>query len=486
VVVAELVAPRVWAVPKGDRDLGDEACQFVRRHGLILDGWQELVLRDSLRTRPDNRWAAAEVGLNVPRQNGKGAVLEARELVGLFMLGERLIIHSAHEFATSSEHFRRLESVIRESPELLDEVAVNRRSEKAIRYSHGEESITLKSGSRIVFKTRTKGGARGFSCDVLVLDEAMVISEAAHAAMVPTLRASQSERGMQIWYAGSAVDQESMEHGLVWTRVRSRGVEGADPRLAYFEWSVDAAHPSELSDEALMDPRLWAAANPALGIRITEEHMELEQRSLDQRAFAVELLGVGDYPDPSGLVPTVISMEAWGALRDERSELEDPVVLAFDVSPDRRGSIVAAGRNQQGDLHVEVVENKQGTGWIPGRIAELVERHDVEEVVCDGFGPSASLIPAVEDQQVSVHATTSSELSKACGVLVDAVEQQTMRHLGSEELASAIRGAKARPLGDAWAWSRKNSGVDISPLVAATLGVWAAAQLPESGGQAIF
>jgi hypothetical protein len=56
--------------------------------------------------RADGKWAAFEVGLNVARQNGKGSILEARELAGLFLLGERLIIHSAHEFATSLEAFR--------------------------------------------------------------------------------------------------------------------------------------------------------------------------------------------------------------------------------------------------------------------------------------------------------------------------------------------------------------------------------------------
>ena len=42
-------------------------------------------------------------------------------------------------------------------------------------------------------------------------------------------------------------------------------------------------------------------------------------------------------------------------------------------------------------------------------------------------------------------------------------------------LRDAIRGAKSRPLGDQWAWSRKSSSVDISPLVAATLALGAAA-----------
>ncbi len=45
---------------------------------------------------------ASDVGLIISRQNGKGTVLEVRELGGLFVLGEELIIHTAHEFKTAA------------------------------------------------------------------------------------------------------------------------------------------------------------------------------------------------------------------------------------------------------------------------------------------------------------------------------------------------------------------------------------------------
>ena len=40
-----------------------------------------------MRERADGNWSAFEVGVNVPRQNGKGGIIEARELAGLFLLG---------------------------------------------------------------------------------------------------------------------------------------------------------------------------------------------------------------------------------------------------------------------------------------------------------------------------------------------------------------------------------------------------------------
>jgi hypothetical protein len=56
------------------------------------------------------------------------------------------------------------------------------------------------------------------------------------------------------------------------------------------------------------------------------------------------------------------------------------------------------------------------------------------------------------------------------------VKDKTLRHLGSDELRNAILGARTRPIGDgAWAWGRKHSTVDISPLVASTLALGAAA-----------
>jgi hypothetical protein len=39
-----------------------------------------------------------------------------------------------------------------------------------------------------------------------------------------------------------------------------------------------------------------------------------------------------------------------------------------------------------------------------------------------------------------------------------------------------LKGATQRPLGDRWAWSRKNSSIDISPLVAVTLALWGVAR----------
>jgi hypothetical protein len=95
----------------------------------------------------------------------------------------------------------------------------------------------------------------------------------------------------QLWYAGSAVDQQKTEHGVVLARVRDRGMKGA-PRLMYVEWSAEGDDPSNVPDSVRNEPAVWAQANPGLGLRISLEHVANEANgALGHREFAVERLG---------------------------------------------------------------------------------------------------------------------------------------------------------------------------------------------------
>lgn len=90
--------PRIRWVPESYRSSGADAVELAASAGLILDPWQRLVLEDGLGERRDGKWTSFEVGLVVARQNGKGAIFEARVLAGLFLFDEDLILYSAHEF----------------------------------------------------------------------------------------------------------------------------------------------------------------------------------------------------------------------------------------------------------------------------------------------------------------------------------------------------------------------------------------------------
>jgi phage terminase large subunit-like protein len=297
--------PRILHLPESVSSTGEEAVELAAMAGLEMDPWQQFVLQNSLGERPDGKWSAFEVGLEVPRQNGKGGILEARELAGLFLLDERLIIHSAHEFATASEALERMDNILEGAPDLSRRVRV-------IKRSHGEEGVYLKNGQRLRYKTRTKGGGRGFSADCVILDEAMILAESFIGSLFFTLSARPNP---QVWYTGSAVDQSYMDHGRVFSRIRQRALQAEDPALAYFGWSPAFERPDDLPSAAAADPDVWAQANPALGIRIDPEHIAKEHRSMDARTFAVERLGVGDWPATDEDADTIIDMAAWARSR---------------------------------------------------------------------------------------------------------------------------------------------------------------------------
>ncbi len=489
--------PRIEHIPDYVSTSGYEAIELAESVGLYLDEWQQYVLVGSLgetdawkcpkcvyvstsepvrcpnhpRSQLLHPWSAFEVGLNVPRQNGKGGLLEARELAGLFLLGDRLIIHSAHQFDTSLEAFARLLAYVEDDPELRKRI-------KRVSHAHGSEGFELRSGQRIRFRTRTKGGGRGFTGDCVILDEAMDIPVNTLAALYPTMSARSNP---QIWYTGSSVDQQTDDNGLVFARVRESGVLKTNPRLAYFEWSAPLTLDTITRADAA-DPANWAAANPALGIRISSQYVGAEFRGpLGLRKFAVERLGVGDWPRTDDAAEKIIEPAKWLACQDVDSEPQNPICFAFDVTPDRSyAAIATCGTRGDGMEHVEVVEHRRGTGWVAERLVELKRDHKPHGIFVDAGGPAGSLVPDIEKALgAEVFKMSAAEHAQAFGRFCDAGPQGTLRHLGTDELSEALDGATTRPLGEALAWSRKRSDVDISPLVAVTLALWGNTQKPK-------
>jgi hypothetical protein len=125
-----------------------------------------------------------------------------------------LIVHSAHEFKTAAEAFRRVLSLIENTPHLDSRVS-------KVTRSHGDEGVELKPRptvitgadgrqitrgvqSRLRFFARTGGSGRGFSGDTVILDEAYNLPEMAISALMPIMA---TKSNPQLWYTSSAVDQ---------------------------------------------------------------------------------------------------------------------------------------------------------------------------------------------------------------------------------------------------------------------------------------
>ena len=68
--------------------------------------------------RSDGDWSAKENVLITGRQSGKNGALAALEIFYLFLLGDPLVVHSAHELPTAINHFNYLLGVIDGCPDL--------------------------------------------------------------------------------------------------------------------------------------------------------------------------------------------------------------------------------------------------------------------------------------------------------------------------------------------------------------------------------
>ena len=459
--------PRLWSVPPYTSSEGDLVVQLASAAGLVLDPWQAYVLRESLGRR-DGKWAAFETCLICARQNGKGAVLEALELAALFLFDHvKLILHSAHEFKTCSEHFRRMLALIQSSPDFDREVS-------RVRTQTGAEAIELKDGTRLRFVARSSGSGRGFSGDLIVMDEAQKLTDEPMAALLPTLSA---RRDPQVWYAASAGTEASTQLG----RVRDRGLRGGDPSLAFFEWSAeDGDDPADLVT--------WAKANPALGIRITPEYIAQERSALSEAAFAAERLTIGRYPLGAADAWAVVPKAAWLSLLDARSEPLAPVAFAAAVS-DHRGhaAVGVCGRRQDGCLHVEVADYREGTAWVVPRLLELYQKHSPCAVVVDEAGHEGSFVTELEQNGVGVLSPAPREVAQAFGQFYDAaVDSASLRHRGDQPLSAALGAAGTRDVSEGRTWARKGSAADISPLVAVTLALWGFGERGPSGDVGVW
>lgn len=266
--------PRVCAVPAPvDGTRAASAAGVAALAGISLDGWQRLVFEACL-GRQEGRWAAFECAVIVPRQNGKSLLLAVRELAGILCFGERLVIHSAHEWRTVAEQFRLTLDLVEGSP--------LRRYLRRVRRTGGEECLDFGRG-RIRFMNRSKESARGFTADAVILDEAHALTEEQAGALLPVLS---SRPDPQLWYAAAGPAPGAWQLAAMRERVT-----GGDPgRLAWLEWSADPD--GDLEDEAA-----WAAANPAVASgRLAVERMREERSALGPGAFAAERLAASPWP----------------------------------------------------------------------------------------------------------------------------------------------------------------------------------------------
>jgi hypothetical protein len=237
------------------------------------------------------------------------------------------------------------------------------------------------------------------------------------------------------------------------------------------------------------DDTYWYQANPALGL--------LNDFKLDDLRAMFEAQHYRNLPGfqtehlcqwVDALEPGIIPAEHWADTRDpvSRRAASSRVYAALDVNYQRSRAFVAiAARRDDGNLHVEIVNGARGTDWIipwlSGRDAAGVDRRKkFKGVAVQKTGaPASGMIDDLRQAGIPVvEWGPGVELAGGCGAFYDGIVEHKIYHKPAPVLDRAAASGISRNVSEGWVFDRRNSPVDVSPLIACTAAAWLEHQIP--------
>jgi hypothetical protein len=393
--------------------------------------------------------AYRDVVFTVPRQSGKTTLILSWEIQRAIGWGRpQAIIYSAQTGKDARE-------------KLLDDQAPileprkKRLGIRRILRGMGNEAVQFLNGSRIGLLASMEESGHGKTVHMAVKDE--LWKDYDHRRDQSLVPAQNTVADAQMVTASTMGTDESVPLNEAVDRGRAAVEAGKKLGIAYFEWS---AHP----EADLDDPDGWWGFMPALGHTTGEEAI----------AHANLILPPGEYRRAYGNLRTrhderVIPQSVWDAICGPDVKPDGVLTFALDMNPERSAGAIAVA--SPGAL--ELVDQRDGTGWLVDRAKDLHGKHRAVFFV-DAKGPAGTLIPDLEREGVKVHPVTPAEMVQACGQFFDGVVDRRFRVRTHSKLDDAVAVAAKRTVGDAWAWTRRGASGDISPLVAGTLALFGA------------
>lgn len=500
--------PRIYTPPlrelTPDTTLGFEIIDFAESLGFRLVPWQKWLLIHAFEIIGsfDDEWALRfrVVLILISRQNGKTLVTTVITLYFLYILQVALIIGTAQELDQAEEAWDACVDAIDSDPELSEEKV-------SAKYGNSGRKLKLTGNRRYITKASSRKAGRGKRAQLVIIDELREQTnwEAWNAVSDTTL--AQNQVGV-LWCTSNAGDPYSLvlrhERYLAhlalgdpdgWCRevgdsmppvTDDDGEEIEAEPPAIFEWSAAPGR-------SLWDRDGWQEANPSLGHGfLTERALAASIKSKTERAARTENLcqfveSLAEPPFPIG---------AWDAGIDPESEVMPGATVAFavDISEDRTSSSIGVcGQRADGQWHVELAAYQDGIAWLEDWFRDVADPARPVPVAIQGKGaPASSMVSVINAiDGISVFEVAGADIAGWCGRFYDAVaalnpdesaksDAVPVRHRPQPALDMAANVAKTRLMGDsAWAFDRRRSPIDISPLYACTYAFGLATRVPD-------
>lgn len=471
--------PRVLVEPKGARaNSWEDVADLSARAGIVLDGWQELILRAAMGERSDATWAAKRVGVCVGRQNGKSQLLVARALAGALLFGEKKIVISAHQADTARETFGKFMEIHDDD---ANEWLRERIKPNGIMHAINREAIKFRNGATIQFKARTGSGGRGFSSDCLMLDEAQRLKRPAWVSINSTMSAMPNP---QVWLLGTPPTPE--DEGEVFESIRSAAISGVSTAAAWVEWGAD---PKADGYDPASEFTRWQA-NPAWNTRINHEIVQGEFESYTTLEFAQDRLGVWLDDMGTSAGTRAITEDVW---RDAGVKMKPEGAHAFSVAFSYSGDRVSVGAAVKHDagVHVELLDVGDSTDSGLGKLADWLakRKRDASAFVFAGSAGAGLLKRLMVDRGVperKVQVVGTPQYLQACEMLRDSLREGSVTHLDDPGQAVLDEAVGITDVDKRGRWVATIPDGDETPVEAISLALWGARTSKQRSGAAVF
>jgi phage terminase large subunit-like protein len=143
--------PRIHTKLNDLPSYGEQMIKFCEEIGFTLMPWQQWLAHHSLKYKPDGRWAHPIVCLLVGRQNGKSTFMALNILFRIYVLKEKLQVHTAHKLTTSAELFYKIYAIVEQNPKLAAEFTKKLESK-------GFQELQFTEGRRYIVRANNSAG----------------------------------------------------------------------------------------------------------------------------------------------------------------------------------------------------------------------------------------------------------------------------------------------------------------------------------------
>jgi hypothetical protein len=203
---------------------------------------------------------------------------------------------------------------------------------------------------------------------------------------------------------------------------------------------------------------------------VTLDTLRGERLSMEPPEFA---RAYGNIPTP-GLLEQPIGSAQFAALTVLRRRPRNVSPVFFpDVSPGMGSASIGVAYQAKDGPVAELANFHSGTSWLVDRCVELAKKFPQATWAVEGSGAIGALVPQLVEAGIEPESYTGGDMGRACAHLQKLVTEQAFTHDGAVPVAEALLGAVKRDVGEGlWAWGRRKSTTDLSPLVAVTGALW--------------